>query len=140
MRATSWLPKPAWLPQLRCPTLYCNLLDRDDIEVVSIVTPDHWHSKIAIADMKAGKDLYYEKPFTLTIDEGKLIRSPAPLAAPCSPANNGRATKSWPRAAAVGRPIIRLTTPWQEVNILPGRFHARESTKAPRRQVDLRVA
>ncbi len=95
-------PKPAWLPQLRCPTLYCKLLDRDDIEVVSIVTPDHWHSKIAIADMKAGKDLYYEKPFTLTIDEGKLIRSPAPLAAPCSPANNGRATKSWPRAAAEG--------------------------------------
>ncbi len=66
---------------IACPTLYCKLLGRDDIEVVSIVTPDHWHSKIAIADMKAGKDLYYEKPFALTIDEGKLIRSPAPFAA-----------------------------------------------------------
>ncbi len=53
---------------------YRKLLDRDDIEVVSIVTPDHWHSKIAIEAMKAGKDIYCEKPLTLTIDEGKLIR------------------------------------------------------------------
>ncbi len=53
---------------------YRKLLDRDDIEVVSIVTPDHWHTKIAIDAMKAGKDIYCEKPLTLTIDEGKQIR------------------------------------------------------------------
>jgi predicted dehydrogenase len=53
---------------------YRRLLDRKDVDVVSIVTPDHWHSKIAIAAMKAGKDIYCEKPLTLTIDEGKLIR------------------------------------------------------------------
>ncbi len=53
---------------------YRHLLDRKDIEVVSIVTPDHWHSKIAIDAMRAGKDVYCEKPLTLTIDEGKLIR------------------------------------------------------------------
>ena len=53
---------------------YRKILDRKDIQVVTIVTPDHWHSKIAIEAMRAGKDVYCEKPLTLTIEEGKLIR------------------------------------------------------------------
>jgi predicted dehydrogenase len=55
-------------------TGYREVLARDDIDIVQISTPDHWHAKILIEAMLAGKDAYCEKPLTLTIDEGKLVR------------------------------------------------------------------
>ncbi|KAA5539286.1 Gfo/Idh/MocA family oxidoreductase [Roseiconus nitratireducens] len=53
---------------------YRGLLERKDIDAIHIATPDHWHTKPLIEAMLAGKDVYCEKPLTLTIDEGKLIR------------------------------------------------------------------
>jgi predicted dehydrogenase len=54
---------------------YRQLLERSDINVVSIVTPDHWHVKIAIEALEAGKHVFCQKPLTLTIEENKLIRA-----------------------------------------------------------------
>ena len=54
---------------------YRKILERDDIKVLHIATPDHWHTKPLIEAMQAGKDIYCEKPLTLTVDEGKLIRN-----------------------------------------------------------------
>jgi len=53
---------------------YRDLLKQKDVDVVLIGTPDHWHTKMLIDACRAGKDVYCEKPMTLTIDEGKQIR------------------------------------------------------------------
>jgi len=49
------------------------LLERKDVDVVINVTPDHWHSIINVAAAKAKKDIYAEKPLTLTIGEGRHV-------------------------------------------------------------------
>ncbi len=49
------------------------LLGQEDVQVVVNATPDHWHTLVNLAAINAGKDVYAEKPLTLTIDEGKRV-------------------------------------------------------------------
>lgn len=66
-RAEAKLPAGAAYSDFRA------LLRRPDIDAVMIATPDHWHSYIAVAAARAGKDIYCEKPLTSSIGEGRLL-------------------------------------------------------------------
>lgn len=49
------------------------LAERDDIDAVLIATGDHWHAQASVRAMRAGKDVYTEKPSTMTIAEGQAV-------------------------------------------------------------------
>lgn len=62
--------------QFEAPHRYADfrqLLERDDIQVIITGTPDHWHTLVNVAAARAGKDIYSEKPLTLTIAEGRKL-------------------------------------------------------------------
>jgi predicted dehydrogenase len=52
---------------------YRELLTRDDLDAVVIATPDHWHALQSIDAAKAGKDVYCEKPISVSIEEGQRV-------------------------------------------------------------------
>lgn len=60
-------------PGVKGYTDYREVLQQDDIDIVHIATPPHWHGKMAVDAAEAGKDIWCEKPMTRTIGEGKKV-------------------------------------------------------------------
>lgn len=60
-------------PEVKATPDYEDIINDPAVDGVFIVTPDHWHAAIAIAAMRAGKDVYVEKPMSLTIAEGQAM-------------------------------------------------------------------
>lgn len=52
---------------------YRELIESNDVEAIYIGTPDHWHALIAVAAANAGKDIYGQKPISLTVSEGRVM-------------------------------------------------------------------
>lgn len=113
------------------------VMERPDIHVIITATPDHWHTLVNLAATKAGKDVYGEKPLTLTIDEGKHLvqavhqhktvfqtgtqqRSDARFRLACELVRNGRLGKlkeitAWLPAGLRDGPFKSIPVP-QELN------------------------
>jgi predicted dehydrogenase len=60
-------------PQARPVLDYRDVLDRNDVDAVVIAAPDHWHTRMTLDAVAAGKDVYCEKPVTHTLAEGDLL-------------------------------------------------------------------
>lgn len=73
-RVKAFYEKAGKQVELKTYEKYQDILAREDIDAVVIAVPDHSHAMIAIAACKAGKDVYLEKPMTLTIKEGQELR------------------------------------------------------------------
>lgn len=118
---------------------YRELIARDDIDAVVVATPDHWHALCTLDALRAGKDVYCEKPVTHLFREGQLVyREAAAQKAVFQTGSQQRSDKKFRRVVKLARaghlgPIRRV-----EVGLPPGYEKPQGETDvvAPPEQLD----
>ena len=68
-RVEAWQKSLNVAPRCDMYEFYEDVLDRKDIDVIEVATPDHWHALVAIHACQSGKDVYCQKPLAYTITE-----------------------------------------------------------------------
>ena len=107
---------------------YQDLLARPDIDAVVIAVPDHQHAIIAIAACKAGKDVYLEKPLTLTIYEGQqLVKAVRKYNRILQVGSQQRSSDEFFQAANLARELGKI----QKIKVYVGRNDVNPVTGAP---------
>ena len=92
------------------------------LDAVLCATPDHWHTLVNLHAMRQGKDVYSEKPLTLTIDEGKhVVRTAGRPAGSCRPAASSGRTPLPPRVRAGPQRAGSASCKQVMVAVRPGR-------------------
>lgn len=83
---------------------YEDVVGDPSVDAVVVTTPDHWHAAISIAAMRAGKDVYVEKPMSLTIEEGKaMVEAEKRYGAVLQVGSQQRSDSSFRKAAEIVR-------------------------------------
>lgn len=81
-----------------------DLMARPDIDAVLIAVPDHWHALILIHAARAGKDIYAEKPFSLTIPEGRaMVKAVQETGVVCQIGSQQRSSAEFQRCVELAR-------------------------------------
>lgn len=101
-RVEAWQKSLNVAPRCDMYEFYEDVLDRKDIDVIEVATPDHWHALVAIHACQSGKDVYCQKPLAYTITEGLAVAVPYAIIIVCS-----RSVASSVRARS-----SRMRSPW----------------------------
>lgn len=113
------------------------ILDRKDIDAVMIATPDHWHAIMTIDACNAGKDVYVEKPLSITIHEGrKMVEAVRRNNRVAQVGTHRRSGKLYQKAAEIGKSgvlgKVTLSRAYRVSNMAPKGIGRAQVSEAPK--------